>query len=217
MNATGISRNLSSAFGALKDLLALVGVAAIGAHVLLPLREPIERALPAALPTLPALVMDQVVAATPSPAPVQEVADTPLQREQQAGADVVAQYDGTKHPLAGKTVAFADRKRGGHDARSGMGERRRMGIVGFVSVTGHAVGKRGVRGGGHDARAHDTGFRLAAQGADVTDAGLSGKQPRARDHGGKSIHEMNLCPLGNCTGQRFSCRRGDVAAQFQRL
>jgi soluble lytic murein transglycosylase-like protein len=88
MNATGISRNLSSAFGALKDLLALVGVAAIGAYLVLPLREPIERALPVALPSLPslpALVIDQVVAS-----PVQAVAETPLRREQQAVAEFIA-------------------------------------------------------------------------------------------------------------------------------
>lgn len=90
MNAIGISRQLSSAYSALKDLLALTGLAAIAGFLILHLREPVEKALPA----LPALVMDQVVAATPSPAapaaPVRLVADTPLAREQQAVAEFIA-------------------------------------------------------------------------------------------------------------------------------
>ncbi|HKU47921.1 MAG TPA: transglycosylase SLT domain-containing protein [Burkholderiales bacterium] len=89
MNATGISQHLSSAYSALKDLLALTGLAAIAGFLLLPLREPVEKALPA----LPALVLDQVVAASPSAhaaQPVQPVADTPLAREQQAVAEFIA-------------------------------------------------------------------------------------------------------------------------------
>src|SRR5262245_63768058 len=62
--APGITRHLSSALSALRDLLALTGAAAILAFLLLPLREPVERALmPIVLPTLPSVVMDQVVAA----------------------------------------------------------------------------------------------------------------------------------------------------------
>ena len=90
MNATGISRrHLSSAYSALKDLLALTGLAALAGFLLLPLREPVEKVLPA----LPALVIDQVVAAsTParSVQPVQPVADTPLAREQQAVSEFIA-------------------------------------------------------------------------------------------------------------------------------
>jgi soluble lytic murein transglycosylase-like protein len=90
MNATGISRrHLSSAYSALKDLLALTGLAALAGFLLLPLREPVEKALPA----LPALVIDQVVAASPAAhamQPVQPVADTPLAREQQAVSEFIA-------------------------------------------------------------------------------------------------------------------------------
>ena len=90
MNATGISRrHLSSAYSALKDLLALTGLAALAGLLLLPLREPVEKVLPA----LPALVIDQVVAAsTPAQSvhPVQPVADTPLAREQQAVSEFIA-------------------------------------------------------------------------------------------------------------------------------
>jgi soluble lytic murein transglycosylase-like protein len=87
MNATGISRrHLSSAYSALKDLLALTGLAALAGFLLLPLREPVEKALPA----LPALVIDQVVAASPSADAVQPVADTPRAREQQAVSEFIA-------------------------------------------------------------------------------------------------------------------------------
>jgi soluble lytic murein transglycosylase-like protein len=86
MNATGISRHLSSAYSALKDLLALAGVAAICAFLLLPLGEPGE----GGLPSLPALVMDQVVAANPMQEVAERPASSPVDPEQQAVAEFIA-------------------------------------------------------------------------------------------------------------------------------
>ena len=105
MNATGISRHLSSAYSALKDLLALTGLAALAGFLLLPLREPMEKALPA----LPALVIDQVVAASPSARPVQPVADTPLAREQQAVSEFIAKRYRIADDAAAGFVATAYR------------------------------------------------------------------------------------------------------------
>jgi soluble lytic murein transglycosylase-like protein len=81
-SATGITRQLSIAMNAVKDLFALAGVAAVFAFLLLPLREPVEKVLPA----LPSLVIDQLVAA-PAATPV---SDSPLVREQQAVAEYIA-------------------------------------------------------------------------------------------------------------------------------
>ena len=82
MRAIGITRHLSSALNALKELFALAGIAAVFGFLLLPLREPVEKVLPA----LPSLVTGQSVgqpAATP-------VSDSPLLREQQAVAEYIA-------------------------------------------------------------------------------------------------------------------------------
>ena len=65
MKATGLSRHVSSAINALKELLALVGVAAIFGYVLLPIHDPLENPLPA-LTQLPSVVMDQLMPAVPA-------------------------------------------------------------------------------------------------------------------------------------------------------
>jgi soluble lytic murein transglycosylase-like protein len=95
MNETGITRHLSTAMAALKDLFALAGVAAVFAFLLLPLREPVEKALPA---VLPALVVDHLPLAAE---PVHPVADTPLEREQQA----VSEYIAKRYRIAEDVIA----------------------------------------------------------------------------------------------------------------
>jgi soluble lytic murein transglycosylase-like protein len=91
-------RHVSSALKALRDLLALTGVAAICAFLLIPL--PIERALPA-LPTLPGLVIDQLVAEPAKKEETKPVADTILNREQQ----VVAEYISKRYRVAEDAIA----------------------------------------------------------------------------------------------------------------
>src|SRR5262245_32064900 len=105
-SAAGITRHLSSALSALRDLLALTGAAAILAFLLLPLREPVERALmPIVLPTLPSVVMDQVVAAPAAAL----VADSPLEREQQAVAEFIAKRYRVAEDVAADYVSIAYR------------------------------------------------------------------------------------------------------------
>jgi len=96
MNETGITRHLSTAMAALKDLFALAGVAAVFAFLLLPLREPVEKALPSVLPAIEALVMMPLAAE-----PIQPVADAPLEREQQA----VAEYIAKRYRVADDAIA----------------------------------------------------------------------------------------------------------------
>jgi soluble lytic murein transglycosylase-like protein len=101
MNATGITTHVSSVLNALRDLLALTGVAAICAFLLIPL--PLERALPA-LPALPSLVIDQLVAGPArkeTDTETNKVADTPLYREQQA----VAEYISKRYRVAEDAIA----------------------------------------------------------------------------------------------------------------
>jgi soluble lytic murein transglycosylase-like protein len=101
--APGFTRHLSSALCALRDLLALTGAAAILAFLLLP---PVERALmPIVLPTLPSVVMDQVVAAPAAAL----VADSPLEREQQAVAEFIAKRYRVAEDVAADYVAIAYR------------------------------------------------------------------------------------------------------------
>jgi len=96
MNETGITRHLSTAMAALKDLFALAGVAAVFAFLLLPLREPVEKALPSVLPAIEALEMMPLAAE-----PIQPVADAPLEREQQA----VAEYIAKRYRVADDAIA----------------------------------------------------------------------------------------------------------------
>ena len=86
MKETSITQHLSSAKNALKELFALVGAAAILAYLIVPLREPVERALPS-LPILPSIVIDQLTASTPVAASAGESA---AHREQQAVAEYIA-------------------------------------------------------------------------------------------------------------------------------
>jgi len=102
MNGTGMTRHLSSALAALRDLFALAGAAAILGFLLLALREPVEKALP----TFPSLVIDQLIGA-----PVQtSVAVEPLLNgEQRAVADFIAKRYRVADAAAGEFVAIAYR------------------------------------------------------------------------------------------------------------
>ena len=108
MKATGITRHLSSALGALKDLFALAGAAAILAFLLLPLREPMERALPSvlpSLPSLPSLVMDQFAGTAATTAVAEALPD----REQQAVAEFIAKRYRVAEDVVAEFVAIAYR------------------------------------------------------------------------------------------------------------
>jgi soluble lytic murein transglycosylase-like protein len=92
MKTTGITPHLSRAANALKELLALVGVAAIFGYVLLPMEDALENPLPA-LAQLPSVVLDQLMPAAPALAttPVAASAgESAAEREQQAVAEFIA-------------------------------------------------------------------------------------------------------------------------------
>ena len=102
---TGITRHLSSALSAMRDLLALAGGAAILAFLILPLRGPVERALTVVVPSLPSVVIDQLVAAPAATS----VGDAPLNREQQAVAEFIAKRYRVAEDAAAGFVATAYR------------------------------------------------------------------------------------------------------------
>ena len=104
MKTVGMTRQLLNALNAFKDLLALTGVAAILAFLLLPLREPLERALPA----LPALVMDQIQIIAPQQVHA-SVVDTPFDLERRAVAQYIAKRYRVAEDAAGEFVALAYR------------------------------------------------------------------------------------------------------------
>ena len=83
-----------------------------------------------------------------------------------ARADVVAESDGAQQGLTGGVLAFRHGQRGGDNGTTGVGERRRVRVVGLVGVGEHAVGHGGVDGGRDDVRAHDGGLgeRLPGNG-----------------------------------------------------
>ena len=99
MKSIGLTRHLACAYAALRELLALVGLAAIAAFLVLHLRGPVEKALPA----LPALVTDPFGAAPALAAgPIQaRVAETPREREQQ----LVTEYIAKRYRVAEDAIA----------------------------------------------------------------------------------------------------------------
>ncbi|HEY8249673.1 MAG TPA: transglycosylase SLT domain-containing protein [Burkholderiales bacterium] len=86
MNETGITRHLSCALAALRDLFALAGVAAIFVYFVLPLRGPIEQVLP----TLPAALIDPLAVMASAAEGPTTVVETPQEREQRAVAEFIA-------------------------------------------------------------------------------------------------------------------------------
>jgi soluble lytic murein transglycosylase-like protein len=107
MKATGssITRHLSSALSALRDLLALTGAAAVVVFLVQPLREPVGKALTVVVPLLPSVAIDQLVAS----AGATSVADSPLEREQQAVAEFIARRYRVAEDAATSFVAIAYR------------------------------------------------------------------------------------------------------------
>jgi soluble lytic murein transglycosylase-like protein len=103
-NAGKMTQQVSSALNALKELLALVGVASILAFLLFPQPGPVEKALPS-------LVIDQLIEA---PSPVEgpipaSVAEIVLNREQQVMAEFIAKRYRVAEDAAGEFVAVAYR------------------------------------------------------------------------------------------------------------
>jgi soluble lytic murein transglycosylase-like protein len=102
MTAIGITRQLSYACAALKELLALVGLAAILGFVLVSVRGPVEK-------VLPSVMADPLtVTSTPTPGPIQlSVAETVREREQQAVAEFIAKRYRVADEAAAQYVAVA--------------------------------------------------------------------------------------------------------------
>jgi soluble lytic murein transglycosylase-like protein len=103
MNARSSTPHVSSALNALKELLALVGVAAILAFLISQHRAPVEKVLPS--------VIDQLIEA-PSQAegPIQaSINEVALNREQQAVAEFIAKRYRVAEGAVGEFVALAYR------------------------------------------------------------------------------------------------------------
>jgi soluble lytic murein transglycosylase-like protein len=102
MKAIGVTRQLSCAYGALRELLALVGLAAILGFILVSVRGPVEKALPS-------IMVDPLpVSSTPTPGPIQaSVAETAREREQQAVAEFIAKRYRVADEAAAQYVANA--------------------------------------------------------------------------------------------------------------
>jgi soluble lytic murein transglycosylase-like protein len=102
MKAIGITRQLSCAYAALKELLALIGLAAILGFMLLSVRGPVEKALPS-------LMIDPfAVSSTLTAGPVQaSLAETAREREQRAVAEFIAKRYRVAEEAAAGYVAIA--------------------------------------------------------------------------------------------------------------
>ncbi|HEV2430376.1 MAG TPA: lytic transglycosylase domain-containing protein [Burkholderiales bacterium] len=99
-----MTQHVSAALNALKELLALVGVAAILAFLLLPHRAHVEKALPS-------VVIDQLIEApSRTVGPIQaSVAEVVLNSEQRVMAEFIAKRYRVAEDAAGEFVALAYR------------------------------------------------------------------------------------------------------------
>jgi soluble lytic murein transglycosylase-like protein len=102
MKAIGVTRHLSCAFTALKDLFALLGLAAILGFMFVSVRGPVEKALPSLM------VEPFPVSSPPAPGPIQaSLAETARDREQQAVAEFIAKRYRVADEAAAQYVAVA--------------------------------------------------------------------------------------------------------------
>ena len=108
----------------------------------------------------------------------------------QPAAHVVAERDRAekRYPIAPLSLGHGEGR--GHDAAAWMSQRRRMRVVGFIGVSEHAVGQRGIHGGGNDIAPNHAGFFDAAERFDVADRSHSGREARARNHGGERVEDV---------------------------
>ncbi len=120
-----------------------------------------------------------------------------LDRKQRACADFVTEHHRAQHLLAAQPVALGDGECRRDDAGAGMCARRRMRVIGFVGVTAHTVGERGIDRRSDDAGANYARFARAAERLDVGNRASAGKQPRSRDNRRESIDEVEFGALGN--------------------
>jgi soluble lytic murein transglycosylase-like protein len=104
MKPTGMNRHLTSAYAAIKELLALTGLAAIVGFSVLATRAPVEKALPS-------LVIDPfTVSSTFAVGPVQvSVADTARELEQQVVAEFISRRYRVAEAAAAGYVSIAYR------------------------------------------------------------------------------------------------------------
>jgi soluble lytic murein transglycosylase-like protein len=104
MNARSRTQHVSSALNALKELLALVGAAAIVAFLISQHRAPVEK-------VLPSVVIDQLIEApSRTEGPIQaSITEVILNREQQAVAEFIAKRYRVAEDAAGEFVAVAYR------------------------------------------------------------------------------------------------------------
>ncbi len=105
-----------------------------------------------------------------------------VERLRQPAADVVTKSNCAKQRCATAPRALGHRQRRRHNAAAGMGQRRRVRVVGLVSMGEHAVGQGGVHRARDELAAHHAGFFGAAERFDVSDRFFPGQKPRAGDH-----------------------------------
>ena len=112
MKPMGINQHLSSAYAAIKELLALAGLAAIVGFGVLALRGPAEKARPTAVigPVVDPLIDPFTVSSTFAVGPVQvSVADTAREHEQQVVAEFIAKRYRVAEEAAAGYVSIAYR------------------------------------------------------------------------------------------------------------
>ena len=119
------------------------------------------------------------------------------ERQQEAAAHVVAERHGAQQLGAGPAVPLGHGERGRHDGAAGMRLGHRLEVVGLVGVGEHAVGERGVDGGGAQIRGQHGRLRRAALRPDVADRGDDPAAARARDDGRERCRGSGA--LASCT------------------
>ena len=138
------------------------------------------------------------------------------QRHHRARADVVAKHYRAQHGFAVAPPALGHRERRRHRAASRMGLRARVGIVGFVGVRHHAVGKCRIDARSQRTGADDGSFLHAAQAPGKCNRFSARQEARTRNHRRQSVGQMMLAAFGNVRGQRSFQSACDIRAELAR-
>ena len=113
-----------------------------------------------------------------------------IERVVHARGDVVAENDSPDEQFATRVLAFGHSERRRYDRAAGVAARRRMGIVAFIRVRQHAVGKGCMDRAGQQSRSHNRRLPRAAEFCHIVDGQSPRSQVGSRYHGGHSVEDV---------------------------
>ena len=141
-----------------------------------------------------------------------------LTAEGQAGAraSVIADRHGFQKFKAASALAFGHGEGGGHRRTAGMGQRKRVRIIGLIGMRRHAVGQRRLHSVGADGGAKHAGLFAPALASRISDRLDAGLHLGAGQDGGEGVQDVVLGFFDDRVRQGPGCGAGNKPSQFCR-